>query len=179
MEEYLNRAASEALERAYSRVVLVLGSSTMSSVVLSGLSLLFWPPLIYPSLAIFFLGGYISKRVITRAKKKISVLFKKYIYEINIKNYIKYIKISPDLDPLEFIERLEATPAVVDGDLAEEERRISASRWLARGGSRSIDRRMWVMLTAGGTAVAIPHLLMGEKLVALTVLMWIYMWKKI
>lgn len=178
LEEYLLRTASDAIERAYARVVLALGSSVVASVILSGLSLILWPPLIYPSLALLAIGCYVAMQISRRVKRRINILFKNYIYEKNINKYINSIKMNIEFNTFSVVERLEADPEVVDGPIAEEHRRISGSIWLARGNAKTLTRRVKMVMAAGGAAVAIPHILMGEKAVAFIVFLLLYLLEK-
>jgi len=70
LSEYIAHRIQEIYEKAYNKLVLILASSAMASVLLSGLALLTSPAFKYLAVAVFSSGILLAERIHKRTLEK-------------------------------------------------------------------------------------------------------------
>ncbi|AFA40780.1 hypothetical protein Pogu_2753 [Pyrobaculum oguniense TE7] len=171
LSRYVIRKVEELEERAYHRLVLVLAATSMTSVMLSGIALLFNPTFKYLSTAVLALGILASGKILRKTEKKIRKVIQSFEREAYVKQYLA--RVAQEYNPREYLERIYTEPAVEDPIVAKDRREVTAAVPLLKQGYTSLRTRYRIVIMATATAVAIPHVILNKDIMMLLVVVMI------
>ena len=177
LSRYVIRKVEELEERAYHRLVLVLAATSMTSVMLSGIALLFNPTYKYLSTAVLALGIFASGRILRKTEKKIRKVVQSFEREAYVRQYLA--RVAQEYNPREYLERIYTEPEVEDPLVAKDKKDVTAAAPLLRQGFTSLRTRNRIVVMATATAVAIPHVILNKDILMLILVVVImFLFKK-
>lgn len=177
LSRYVIRKVEELEERAYHRLVLVLAATSMTSVMLSGIALLFNPTYKYLSTAVLALGIFASGRILRKTEKKIRKVVQSFEREAYVRQYLA--RVAQEYNPREYLERIYTEPEVEDPLVAKDKKDVTAAAPLLRQGFTSLRTRNRIVVMATATAVAIPHVILNKDvLMLILVVVIMFLFKK-
>lgn len=177
LSRYVIRKVEELEERAYHRLVLVLAATSMTSVMLSGIALLFNPTYKYLSTAVLALGILASGRILRKTEKKIRKVVQSFEREAYVRQYLA--RVAQEYNPREYLERIYTEPEVEDPLVAKDKKDVTAAAPLLRQGFTSLRTRNRIVVMATATAVAIPHVILNKDILMLILVVVImFLFKK-
>ena len=160
-------------EKVYNKLVLILAASSLGSVLISGVSLIFNSPTKYLAYVVLLMGALIAKAVLKKTERKIRLLLAKPEKEVYARRYLATLK--DEYDEEEFLRRLATEPAVEDPLVKREKKPLEAARLFIRVRYAALKARVRVVLLSTAIAVTLPHLIVIKDL-GVVVIMLLIVW---
>ena len=173
LAEYILYKIQILQEKAYNKLVLILATSSLGSVLISGISLIFNSPAKYLSYVVLLMGALAARAVLKKTEKKIRLLLARPEKEIYAKKYLAALK--EEYDEEEFLRRLATEPKVEDPLVKREKKPLEAARFFVRGRYAALKARVRVVLLSTAIAAALPHLIVTKDL-GFVIVMLLIVW---
>jgi len=173
LAEYIAHKIQILQEKAYNKLVLILATSSLGSVLISGISLILNSPAKYVSYVVLLIGALAAKAVLKKTEKKIRLLLARPEKEIYAKKYLAALK--EEYDEEEFLRRLATEPTVEDPLVKREKKPLEAAMFFIRGRYAALKARVRVVLLSTAVAAALPHLIVTKDL-GFVVVMLLIVW---
>jgi hypothetical protein len=163
LSEYIAHRIQELHEKAYNKLVLILASSAMASVLLSGLALLASPAFKYLAVAVFISGILLAEKVHKNTLKKMRKLLTNPEREIVARRYIAALKDLYAAD--EIIHRALVEPQIEDPVVKKEKKPIVISAPLFKARYAALKTRSKIVITATSLSIILPHFIVTKDII--------------
>jgi len=173
LADYIVHRIQTLQEKAYNKLVLILATSSLGSVLISGVSLIFNSPTKYLAYVVLLVGALAAKAVLKKTERKIRLLLAKPEKEIYAKKYLAALK--DEYDEEELLRRLATEPKVEDPLAKREKKPLEAARFFIRGRYAALKARVRVVLLSTAIAAALPHLIVVKD-VGVVMVMLLIVW---
>lgn len=169
LAEYIAHRVETITERTYNKLVLILATTSMTSIALSGLGLVFAYAFKYLALSVAILGILAARITLRKAEEKIAKLLNMPEKTPEAKLHFAILKDS--YDPYALLKAIYQEPRIEDPLVRKEKKAVEASRPMLASRYRALITRTKTIITATIMAVAIPHLIINLDVTTAIIMM--------
>lgn len=163
LSEYIAHRIQEIHEKAYNKLVLVLASSAMASVLLSGLALLASPAFKYLAVAVLISSILLAEKIHKKTLEKTRKLLSNPEKEAAARRYLAALKDLYTAD--EIIYRALAEPQIEDPVAKKEKKPIVASAPFFKARYAALRTRSKIVITATSLSILLPHFIVTKDII--------------